>query len=53
MGVEEGPEQAGMELGVEDGYSEPFGGEVVGVGGGCTCDEAVKSEAAQVTGPPF
>ena len=38
-----------MQLGVEDGDSESFGGEGVGVGGHSD-DEAMEAEAAQVVG---
>ena len=37
-----------MELGVEDGDSDPLGGEPVGVGARVTLDQTVEAEAAEV-----
>ena len=41
VSVEEGPEEAVLEFGVEDGDADAFVGEVVGVAVGLALDQAV------------
>jgi hypothetical protein len=43
VGVEEGTEQAGVELGVEHGDSDALRGDGVGVGSGLSFDEPVQT----------
>ena len=47
-GVEEGSEEPGVEFGVEDGDSDAFCGDLVGVGAFDALDEAVEAEPAEV-----
>src|SRR5439155_20784291 len=49
-GGHEGSEDAVVDLVVEDGDADAFGGEGVGVGVGDALDEAVEAEATQVVG---
>ena len=53
VGFEEGSEKSSLEFGVEDGGSDAFSSELIGVGSWQALDEPVESEASEVTGPPL
>jgi hypothetical protein len=47
---EQWPQQAAIDLGIEDGYPHSIAGEQVAIGAGKTPDQALASEATQVVG---
>src|SRR5258708_24225064 len=47
---EQWPQQASVDLGIEDGYPYSVAGEHVAIGAGKTPDQALASEATQVVG---